>query len=78
MNPTFELLINLCLFHILDGEENWYRGDHNDMKAKSAFEALLRLTLFWPSTDVFETFSEQLKQRALESYGYDFGSEKVP
>ena len=70
-------LISNCDVFGVDGEENWYRGDHNDMKAKSAFEALLRLTLFWPSTDAFETFSEQLKQRALASYGYDFGSEKV-
>lgn len=61
----------------VDGEETWYRGDDNDMKAKAAFEALLRLRLSWPSTDVFETFSNQVKKRALESYGYDYGSEKV-
>ena len=60
-----------------DGEETWHRGDDNDDKAKAAFEALLRLRLFWPQTDVFETFSKEVKQRALDDYGYDYGSEKV-
>lgn len=62
---------------MVDGEEMWYRGDDNDMKAKAAFEALLRLRLFWPSNDVFETFSKKVKQRSLDTYDYDYGSEKV-
>ncbi|KAI0240857.1 Atrial natriuretic peptide receptor 1 [Lamellibrachia satsuma] len=71
------VFLDAALVESRDGEETWYRGDDNDMKAKAAFEALLRLRLSWPSTDVFETFSNQVKKRALESYGYDYGSEKV-
>ena len=62
---------------VLGGEETWYRGDDNDMKAKAAFEALLRLRIYWPETEEFSEFSNEVKTRAQQVYGYDFGNEKV-
>ena len=59
------------------GEETWYRGDDNDDKAKSAFEALLRLRLYWPETEEFRVFSDDVKVRAQRDYGFLFNHEKV-
>ncbi len=58
-------------------EEVWYRGDGADCKAKAAFEALLGVQLYWPSTEVFDTFSKKLKQRTLDDYDYDYGNDSV-
>ena len=58
-------------------EDGWYRGDGNDWKAKAAYEALLGVQLYWPSTDAFDEFSKKLKQRTLDNYNYDYGNETV-
>ncbi|CAH1786477.1 unnamed protein product [Owenia fusiformis] len=67
------------------GDHGWKRyskrtGFQNDMDdsiAKQAYESLLRVALMEPQGDEFQTFSEEIKSRALRDYNFDFEDEQI-
>ena len=59
------------------GDHSWYRGDSNDVIAKYAYTALLRIALSELTGPEFEETSRELKNRSLTDYGFDYGDEEV-
>lgn len=54
------------------GNPSWHRGDSNDQKAKRAYEALIRFSLLEPSGPDYDDWSELVKERAKDVYGFDY------
>lgn len=52
------------------GDHDWESGDGDDSKARKAYEALLRVSLLQPTSDMFQDFADRVKQRALKDYNY--------
>lgn len=46
--------------------------DDNDLIARKAFEALLRVSLLQPTSPKFHNFSEIVRNRAATDYNYGF------
>lgn len=46
--------------------------DENDLTARKAFEALLRVSLLQPTSPKFHNFSEIVRKVAAERYNYNF------
>ncbi|XP_055329526.1 atrial natriuretic peptide receptor 1-like [Paramacrobiotus metropolitanus] len=56
------------------GHFDWERGDKYDMIAKFSFRSLVLLSIARTSQgDSFKEFSEDVKELALEKYGYKYG-----
>ncbi|KAL3286769.1 hypothetical protein HHI36_001264, partial [Cryptolaemus montrouzieri] len=53
------------------GDHNWETGDHQDSYARTAYESLLRVSLLQPTSDKFQDFAEQVKERAHSVYNYN-------
>lgn len=47
-------------------------NDSNDMTARKAYEALLRVSLLQPHTPDFHDFSLKVRDRAKRDYNYTF------
>ncbi|KAL4224613.1 Nitrogen permease regulator 2 [Mactra antiquata] len=52
------------------------RGDEKDFAVTKAYESLLLLTLRQPDNAEYEDFAEEVKTRAKNDYGYEFGPEE--
>lgn len=53
-------------------ERPWYRSHdppERNEKAKKAYEALMTITLRTPDSEEYKRFSEEVKKRAMETYG---------
>ena len=60
------------------GDHTWKANDENDSKARTAYEALLRVSLLVPSSPQFHDFTAQVKRKAKTEYNYPFaGDEEV-
>lgn len=59
------------------GSHDWRRGDSRDPDAKSAYEALLRVSLHQPIGPDWEVFVADVKQRAADEYDFIYGDEEV-
>ena len=59
------------------GDHSWYRGDADDDKAKKAYEALLRISLYQPNGTHFRDFADEVRRRAKTDYGFDYRNEVV-
>jgi atrial natriuretic peptide receptor A len=46
--------------------------DENDLTARKAFEALLRVSLLQPTSPRFNQFADEVRERARRDYGYSF------
>lgn len=46
--------------------------DDNDLTARKAFEALLRVSLLQPTSSKFNIFADQVRDLAKRDYGYSF------
>nr|XP_006816519.1 PREDICTED: atrial natriuretic peptide receptor 1-like [Saccoglossus kowalevskii] len=60
------------------GDIGWKRGeggDGRDEDAKEAYRSLMTLTLRKPDTKEYQDFAREVKQRALEDYGFDYDKE---
>ncbi|XP_002006469.3 atrial natriuretic peptide receptor 1 isoform X2 [Drosophila mojavensis] len=55
------------------GDKDWELGDENDMKARKAYEALLRVSLLQPTSPTFQDFADNVRENALTEYNYTFG-----
>ncbi|XP_045460026.1 atrial natriuretic peptide receptor 1 [Harmonia axyridis] len=53
------------------GDHNWEIGDPQDSDARTAYESLLRVSLLQPTSDKFQDFAEQVKERAQVNYNYN-------
>lgn len=53
------------------GDHNWEIGDEEDSDARTAYESLLRVSLLQPTSDKFQDFAEQVKERAQSHYNYN-------
>lgn len=45
--------------------------------AAKAFQYLLVLSLLKPEDEEYKSFSQEVKQRSLRDYGYDYGDNEV-
>ncbi|XP_070492916.1 atrial natriuretic peptide receptor 1 isoform X2 [Chironomus tepperi] len=54
------------------GDHNWEEDDDNDMTARKAFEALLRVSLLQPTSPKFNQFAEEVRRIARQEYEYTF------
>ncbi len=59
------------------GDHSWYRGDADDVVAKEAYQALMRIALYLPSGSHWDEFTTEVRRRSLDKYGFDFKQEKV-
>ncbi|XP_006816727.1 atrial natriuretic peptide receptor 3-like, partial [Saccoglossus kowalevskii] len=57
------------------GWKNGTEGDARDEDAKEAYRSLMTLTLRKPDTKEYQDFAREVKQRALEDYGFDYDKE---
>ncbi|XP_077865379.1 atrial natriuretic peptide receptor 1-like [Saccoglossus kowalevskii] len=60
------------------GDIGWKRGeggDGRDEDAKEAYRSLMTLTLRKPDTTEYQDFARDVKQRALQDYGFDYDKE---
>lgn len=48
------------------------QDDDNDLTARKAFEAMLRISLLQPTSPKFHNFSEIVRKVAAERYNYNF------
>ncbi|XP_065206670.1 atrial natriuretic peptide receptor 1 isoform X2 [Planococcus citri] len=55
-------------------DHTWKANDENDSKARTAYEALLRVSLLEPTSPLFYNFSQRVKQTAKEQYNYTFAT----
>lgn len=58
------------------GEPDWKAGDAEDALARKAYEALLRVSLLQPTTDRFQEFTDEVKQRSLSDYNFTISEEE--
>lgn len=49
-----------------------FSDDDNDLTARKAFEAVLRVSLLQPTSPKFHNFSEIVRKVAAERYSYNF------
>ncbi|XP_075215398.1 atrial natriuretic peptide receptor 1 [Lycorma delicatula] len=54
------------------GDHDWEEGDEYDSIARTAYEALLRVSLLQPSNPKFQDFAVKVRQRAKQDYNYTF------
>ncbi|ELT91112.1 hypothetical protein CAPTEDRAFT_175370 [Capitella teleta] len=54
------------------GDFSWERGDADDDRAKSAYEALLFVTLTTPSGPKWHNFVDDVKNRSASDYNYTY------
>lgn len=54
------------------GDHDWEMNDLDDIKARKAYESLLRVSLLQPTSPKFNLFSEKVRKRALNDYNYTF------
>lgn len=54
------------------GDHDWEMNDPDDIKARKAYESLLRVSLLQPTSPKFNLFSEKVRKRALNDYNYTF------
>lgn len=57
-------------------DHTWKANDANDLKARTAYEALLRVSLLKPTNPQFTDFSEQVKRMANRDYNYTFAPDE--
>jgi len=50
----------------------WKKGDDNDLAAKTAYEALLTISLLMPRSPTWSNFSLHVKERAYRDYNFSF------
>lgn len=58
------------------GEPDWKAGDSEDALARKAYEALLRVSLLQPTTDRFQEFTDEVKQRSLADYNFTINEDE--
>jgi atrial natriuretic peptide receptor A len=51
---------------------NNLEDDDNDLAARKAFEALLRVSLLQPTSPNFAKFADEVRKIANDEYKYDF------
>ncbi|RZF32953.1 hypothetical protein LSTR_LSTR000823 [Laodelphax striatellus] len=54
------------------GDHNWEEGDDKDSIARTAYEALLRVSLLQPTNPKFQDFANRVRVRAEQDYNYTF------
>ncbi|XP_046387988.1 atrial natriuretic peptide receptor 1 isoform X2 [Ischnura elegans] len=54
------------------GDHGWELKDGDDEAARTAYEALLRVSLLQPTSPKFCEFSERVKEKAKRNYNYTF------
>ena len=59
------------------GNHDWRRGDLRDFDAKKAYEALLRISLYQPTSEYWKNFTELVIQEANKTYDFDFRGEQA-
>ncbi|XP_041372123.1 atrial natriuretic peptide receptor 3-like [Gigantopelta aegis] len=59
------------------GNHDWRRGDSRDPDAKKAYEVLLRISLFEPTSENWTNFTELVIREANKTYNFDFKGEQV-
>ncbi|XP_049817184.1 atrial natriuretic peptide receptor 1 [Aethina tumida] len=52
------------------GDHDWEAGDDQDGIARKAYEALLRVSLLQPTSDDFQLFADEVKERSRKVYNY--------
>lgn len=57
-------------------EPDWKAGDVEDALARKAYEALLRVSLLQPTTDRFQEFTDEVKQRSFADYNFTISEEE--
>ncbi|XP_070536382.1 atrial natriuretic peptide receptor 1-like isoform X1 [Ptychodera flava] len=58
------------------GDFSWNSTDGRNEDAKKAYEALFILSFYKPENDEFKQFSEQVKNRSREEFGYVYGPDE--
>ncbi|XP_046602850.1 atrial natriuretic peptide receptor 1 [Neodiprion virginianus] len=54
------------------GDHDWEVGDKDDSVARTAYEALLRVSLLQPTSPRFQDFADNVRHRAQTDYNYTF------
>ncbi|CAI9725727.1 atrial natriuretic peptide receptor 1-like [Octopus vulgaris] len=74
------VFIDIVMF-LFDGEyvgnHDWKRMDGQDIIAKKAFEALLRVSLYIQYGEKWDEFEKNVKEVAQRKYNFTFGEEKA-
>ncbi|GFN88712.1 guanylate cyclase [Plakobranchus ocellatus] len=76
------VFFNIDLFSSKNASEQpWYRADDTDERnaqARKAYEALMTVTLRKPTSDEYRSFSNQVKERALDMFpNFTYGEDEV-
>ncbi|XP_070536380.1 atrial natriuretic peptide receptor 1-like isoform X1 [Ptychodera flava] len=58
------------------GDFSWNSTDGRNEDAKKAYEALFILSFYKPENDEFKQFSEEVKNRSREEFGYVYGPDE--
>ncbi|XP_070537043.1 atrial natriuretic peptide receptor 1-like [Ptychodera flava] len=58
------------------GDFSWNSTDGRNEDAKKAYEALFILSFYKPENEEFKQFSEQVKNRSREEFGYVYGPDE--
>lgn len=58
------------------GEPDWKAGDAEDALARKAYEALLRVSLLQPTTDRFQEFTDEVKERSWADYNFTINEDE--
>ncbi|KAK3085674.1 hypothetical protein FSP39_006966 [Pinctada imbricata] len=53
------------------------RGDYMDNAVTKAYQSLLLFTIHQPNNDEYYTFADEVKQRAINDFAYNFTTEEV-
>uniref|UniRef100_K1PRH8 Atrial natriuretic peptide clearance receptor n=1 Tax=Magallana gigas TaxID=29159 RepID=K1PRH8_MAGGI len=55
-----------------NGNIHWKRGDQYDEIVRKAYESMMVVSLFKPSSSQFKTFESRVKGRSMELYNFSF------
>ncbi|KAG8227358.1 hypothetical protein J437_LFUL003347 [Ladona fulva] len=58
------------------GDHGWELGDGEDVAARTAYEALLRVSLLQPTSPTFCQFAQRVREKARKDYNYTFSDDE--